>query len=62
MNTRDCRDTASMVIFALAFAASVVYIFLHPTDINFATWAGLTATMGGIFHWLCIYDDKKKDE
>lgn len=44
-----------------AWVASTVYLFLHPTDTNFATWGALAATMGGIYHWITVYDDKRPD-
>lgn len=56
-----CTDYAVLGIVTCAWIASTAYLFLHPSDVNFATWAGLAATMGGIYHWLTIYDDKKQD-
>lgn len=33
-----------------------VYLWQHPTDINFATWATASATMIGAYHYLNIKD------
>ena len=55
-------DIFVMVIVSAAWIASTVYIFLHASDVNFATWCGMSATMGGIYHWLTVYDDKKPDD
>ena len=33
------------------------YLWLHPSDVNFATWCGLSA----VFHLLRVYDQKRPD-
>jgi|HubBroStandDraft_5_1064220.scaffolds.fasta_scaffold39712_5 hypothetical protein len=33
------------------------YLWVHPSDVNFATFCGLSA----IFHLTRVYDDKKAD-
>lgn len=60
-NIRDCRDTFVMGAVTAAWAASTVWVFLHPTEGAFATWAGLAATMIGAYHWLVMLDDKRPD-
>ena len=37
------------------------YLFSHPSDVNFATWAGVTATITGVYHWINYRDDKTPD-
>ena len=49
------------VIVTAEWAAATVYLFLHPSEINFGTWCGFGATIGGIYHWLTVYDDKRPD-
>jgi hypothetical protein len=60
-NPRDYRDTVVMLIVIAGWVAATVFLFWQPSAVNFATWAGLVATIGGIFHWLCISDDKRID-
>ena len=61
MNKQDYRDFFVLGIVAAGWAASTVFLFLYPSSVNFATWAGLVATIGGVFHWLCVSDDKRVD-
>jgi hypothetical protein len=57
----DFRDWFVIALVTGAWTASLVFVFLHPTDGNFLGWCGLCATMGSIYHWLTIRDDKEKD-
>ena len=61
LNKGDLRDTFVMLLVAQVWVASTVYLFLHPSEPTFVTWSSLCATMGGIYHWLCIRDDKTQD-
>lgn len=61
-NVRDCRDTFVMAAVTAAWVASTVWVFIHPSEGAFATWAGLAATMIGAYHWLVMLDDKKPDQ
>lgn len=57
----DCGDWI-VVVFLFAFAASgAVYLFKHPSDMNFAAWLGLMTVAGGIFHGLRVHDQKVGD-
>lgn len=56
------KDYLVMVIVTAAWVAGTTYIFVHPSDVNFATWAAMAATMGGLYHWLTVYDDKRPDD
>lgn len=60
-NIRDCRDTFVMGAVTAAWVASTAWVFLHPSEGAFATWAGLATTMIGAYHWLTLMDDKKAD-
>lgn len=58
----DVRDWTILILVSAAWAASTVFLFLHPDAANFATFAGLSATMVGSYHWLSIKDDKSEDK
>jgi di/tricarboxylate transporter len=58
---KDLRDILVFVLVTAAWVFSTVYLFDHPTDTNFATWAGLCLTITGVYHWICMKDDKEKD-
>ncbi len=58
----DLRDRLVMLIVTLILAVGTIYVFVHPTDMNFTTWAGLVVTITGVYHWLNIRDDKEKDQ
>lgn len=52
--------------FILAFASlmevtATVYLFMHNSAENFASWCAFGATIGGIYHWLTIRDAKVPD-
>jgi len=46
---------------ALMWIFSSVYLWRHPSDGNFATWAAVCGTMTAAYHWLNIHDDLHKD-
>lgn len=48
----NARRWFVMLLVALVWIASTVFIFLHPAEANFAVWATLAATVGGTYHWL----------
>jgi hypothetical protein len=50
-----------MVLVTGAWVASTVYLFRHPSDMNFATWATLCGTMTGFYHYMTQRDDKTPD-
>ena len=60
-NLRDIRDHIVMVIVTVVLAFGTVFLVKHPTDGNFLTWAGLVATVTGLYHFLCVFDDKRPD-
>jgi hypothetical protein len=59
MNKSDFRDWYIMLHMGGMLSASTWFMFLHPEC--FSQWAMFVATVGGIFHWLTIVDDKKPD-
>lgn len=50
-----------MGLVTVMWCAGTVFLFKHPEIMNFATWAGLGATMTGVFHWLTVRDAKQPD-
>lgn len=57
----DWRDVAVLVIFTAGFAAATTYLFKHPSDMNFATFAALFGTLSAAYHWIITYDSKHPD-
>lgn len=60
-NQQDARDWFVMGAVTAAWMASTVYLFIHPSEPAFATWAGLAATMTAAYHFLIVSDDKRPD-
>ncbi len=61
MNKQDYRDYFVLAVVTAGWLAATVFLFRYPSSVNFATWAGLVATVGGIYHYLCVSDDKRMD-
>ena len=61
MNTQDFRDIFVLLMVSAGWSAATVFLFMYPSSVNFATWAGFEATLYGAYHWLCIKDDKRVD-
>ena len=61
MNKQDYRDYFVLAVVTAGWLAATVFLFHYPSSVNFATWAGLVATVGGIYHYLCVSDDKRMD-
>jgi hypothetical protein len=61
MNTQDYRDYFVTAIVAAGWTAATVFLFMYPSSTNFGIWGTLVGTIGGIFHWLCVSDDKRVD-
>lgn len=60
-NQRDARDWFVMGVVTAAWVASTAYLFIHPSEAAFATWAALAATMTAAYHFLIVNDDKHPD-
>ena len=57
-------DVGDWVVIAFLFAFAItgaVYVFRHPSEINFAAWIGTLSVSGGVFHWLRVRDSKQVD-
>lgn len=57
----DFSDWFVMAGITAILISGTMFIYLHPSEVNFATWAGLMVTVTGVYHWLDIRDDKEKD-
>ncbi len=57
----DLRDWAIMGLVAAIQIGGTSYLFGHPTDMNFATWAALCSTLTAAYHWMVIKDSKAPD-
>lgn len=59
MSITDIKDWYVMLHMGGVLLASTVFVFLHPEHFNvYCTFVG---TVGAIFHWLVIRDDKVPD-
>lgn len=54
-------DWFVILLLAGVWIAATVFLFKHPEHPNFMTWCGLAVTMGGIYHWLMVRDQKIPD-
>jgi len=61
MNHKDWRDYMTYVFTGAILTIASVYVWHHPSDINFATWATVCGTLSCILKWLDITDDKQRD-
>ncbi|HXS14414.1 MAG TPA: hypothetical protein VN734_17075 [Acidobacteriaceae bacterium] len=61
MNKLDIRDWFVMILAGLLWGIATFFLFRHPTEANFATWATLSGTMLGAYHWMVIRDQKVPD-
>jgi hypothetical protein len=58
---RDYRDYLTFASVVGILSVASVYLFKFHSDANFGIWAGVVATVTGIFHSLSVYDDKHED-
>jgi hypothetical protein len=61
MGMTGLRDWVIMGLVLAAWINSTIFLWHHPTDTNFATWAGLLLTVTGVYHWICYKDQKVPD-
>lgn len=57
----DIRDWIIVISMAGIQVAATVFIFKHPETLNFATWATVTGTLAGSYHWANLKDSKTPD-
>lgn len=61
MNKQDYRDYFVLAAVTGSGVLACLFLFMYPSSVNFATWAGFEATLYGAFHWICVSDDKRVD-
>ncbi len=61
VNKNDCRDWFVMGTISAAWTAATVYLFINHSDVTFAAWCGLCATMVGAYHYINFRDQKEAD-
>lgn len=59
MSRTDIKDWYAMLHVGGSLTAGTYFVFLHPE--HFATYCGFVGTVGAIFHWICVRDDKVPD-
>jgi hypothetical protein len=57
----EARDLFVMLLVSAMWVAGTVYLFIHASDMNFATWMGGSGTMTGFYHWTMMKDQKVPD-
>jgi hypothetical protein len=57
----EIRDWIVIAVITAMVAVASIYLFKHPSDMNFTTWCGSITAFGGIYHWLVYLDSKKPD-
>ena len=61
MKIVDHTDLIVFLMVSLAWIAGTVFLFMHPSDMNFATWATFSATITAVYHWIIFKDSKIPD-
>lgn len=57
----DFVDWFVRVLLVAAWSTGTVYLFKHPSDMNFATWGTVSTAMVSAYHWLTVRDQKIPD-
>jgi hypothetical protein len=57
----NIRDWFVLVLVALLWIAATIYLFIHPSEADFATWGAICGTMTGAYRWLDLKDSKVPD-
>lgn len=60
-NDLRARDWFVIILIALVVVAGTVYLYRHPSDVNFGVWCSFITTIGSIYHWLVLHDQKVPD-
>lgn len=58
----DLDDWFVAALVTTAWIFSAVFLWRHPSDLNFATFATLSGTLVGVYHFLSVKDDKSEDK
>ena len=57
----DIRDWFVLASLCTILIAASIYLFKHPSDVNYAAWGAVCGTLISAYHWLTIRDDKEDD-
>jgi uncharacterized membrane protein len=57
----DGRDWFVIGHVAMIMTAATAFLFMYPNAEDFATWGGVVATTGGLYHWIMVRDSKIPD-
>lgn len=50
-----------ILLVGATWVSALSFIVWKPTEMNFASWAGLNTSMLGVYHWIIVKDDKQMD-
>lgn len=53
----DSRDYIVGAIVTGMWIYACVFLWRHPSDMNFGTWAAVCTTMTCVYHWINVKDD-----
>ena len=62
MNKKDWRDYTTYAFAGIILIYASWYLFGHPSEVSFATWAGIVGSITAVLRWLDISDDKRADQ
>jgi hypothetical protein len=57
----EARDWFVIAYLSALMGAATRYLFIHPSDMNFATWGTILGTGLGGYHWMVFIDSKRPD-
>ena len=57
----EVRDWIVIGLMANIQISATIFIFIHFESVNFATWAAVTGTLTGAYHWIVARDQKTPD-
>lgn len=61
MSVTQHTDLIVFLLVSLAWVAGTTFLFMHPSDMNFGTWAAFSTTITGVYHWIVMKDQKIPD-
>lgn len=57
----DLKDYFVMALITCGWGVSSVFLWIHPTDMNFATWGTFSAVVIAAYRWIDYKDSKVPD-
>lgn len=52
MKSMGVTDWFILAKVSAMWTVATVYLFMHPSEASFATWAAFGATVAGVYQWL----------